>query len=122
MSISKLSRYIREYGFVETFFRLFHRLRIISVLHSFNFTLKELEVRDGVLILNSLDELNGPKVCQINGFVVTLREIKEEELENLDFAKKMFPIETFREHFGRGMRFFAAFHEGVVVAVNGIHT
>ena len=61
-------------------------------------------------------------MCQINGFLITLREIEEKELENLSFAKEIFSIETFREHFARGMRFFAAFHDGVVVAVSGVHT
>jgi len=67
MSISKLSRYIREYGFVETFFRLFHRLRITSVLHSFNFTLKELEKEE---ILKKLDTLakKGKKLLTEKGF------------------------------------------------------
>lgn len=115
-------QYLREFGFWETFFRSLHRLRIISAVHSFIFTLKEIRVRDGVLILNSLDEAEGSKVCQINGFQVILREIKEEELENLSFAKEMYSIETFCEHFARGMRFFAAFHEGVVVSVNAVNT
>lgn len=121
-SISKTFRSLRQDGILLTGLRILHRLRIVSVLHSFNFTFKELVVRDGVLILNSLDEAAGAKICQMNGFRITLREIKEAELEKLSFAEGMFPFETMREHFARGMRFFAAFHDGVVVSVNGIHT
>ena len=121
-AIGKVYQSIRSGGISLTALKILHRLRIISVLHTFNFTLKDLGVRDGVLILNSLDEIGGPKVCQLNDFIVTLREIEEKELENLTFAKDMFPIATFREHFDSGMRFFAAFHDGVVISVNGVHT
>ena len=108
-------------GIAETFLRVLHRFRIISVLHSFDFALKELGVRDGILIMNSFDESTETKVCEINDLRITLREIKEDELENLDFAEGIFSVETFREHFARGLRFFAAFHKGAVVCVNGIH-
>ena len=121
-SFGRFCRRAFDYGFVDTFFHLLHRLRIISVLHSFNLTVKELGVRDGVLFLNSLDDVAGSKVCEMNGLLITLREIEEGELESLNFGKEMFSVEAFREHFTRGMRFFAVFHEGVVIAVNGIHT
>ncbi|OGW86080.1 MAG: hypothetical protein A3C35_08585 [Omnitrophica bacterium RIFCSPHIGHO2_02_FULL_46_11] len=120
-NLVKFKKSLREAGLIETALRTLHWFKIISVLHSFDFTLKELSIRDGVLILNSFDEIDAPKVSQINGLHISMREIKEEELENLTFDEGMFPLEIMREHYARGLRFFSVFHEGTIVALNGIH-
>lgn len=106
-SISKAFRSLKEDGMILTGFRILHRFRMISVLHSFDFVFKKMEFTE--------------EAPTVNGMSLVFREIREEELERLNFAEGIFPLETIREHFSRGLRFFAAFREGVVIAANGIH-
>ena len=110
----KLFQLLREEGFLHICLRVFHRSRLISVLHTFEIVHGELS--------NPVDRLfsrtNQMRSSQLK---LQCREIKEYELDKLKFADGVYSLETFRMHFANGMRFFAAFHEDLIVAVNGIH-
>ena len=99
---------LKDYGLTYSVLRVFHLLRIISVLHSFDFVFKELA------------SFSPESDFQRGEF--TYREIFEIELDKLNYAKGIYPIETLRIHFSKGMRFFAAFHQAQIIAVNGMHT
>ena len=98
-NLVKFKKSLREAGLIETALRTLHWFKIISVLHSFDFTLKELSIRDGVLILNSFDEIDAPKVSQINGLHISMREIKEIVHGHLEASSKQAGgKETFTEY------------------------
>ena len=112
--VQKLSRSLKEEGLLHTCFRILHRFRLISVLHTF-------EILYGALS-NPVECLSSRADQQMSSQLkLKCREIKEYELDKLQFADGMYSLETFRMHFANGMRFFAAFHEDLIVAVNGIH-
>lgn len=115
-AVQRLVRSFGNRGIVETFCHILHRLRIISVLHTFNLVFQELENCTS-------DSLDGRECAyQRKGMELIFREIKEDELENLEYADGMYSYEIMRKHFRRGMRFFAAFYQGVVISVNGVNT
>lgn len=101
----------KDYGFVETILKIFHWLHFISVLHTFEFVLKELEL-----------PVHQAAFSLIGTRRITFREIEESELDALKFADGMYSTETFRMHFSKGMRFFAAFDGDLIVSVNGVNT
>jgi len=112
---SKLIKTLRNYGLDETILKILERLRLISVLHTFDFVYKELD--DSKDFVPSKVE----SVYETKGIQLECREINVMELEQLNYAEGMYSIEILRAHFGRGLRFFAAFYENVVAAVMGVH-
>lgn len=112
--VSRFVKSFKDYGFAETVLKVLHRLRIISVHHTFEFIFKELEATYPSAFQEMVVNINGNE----NVFI---REIKEYELDALDFVDGMYSLDTFRAHFSKGMRFFAAFYNNQVVSVNGAH-
>jgi len=108
--MEKILKSLKNYGLTNTILRILHRLRVISALHSFEITFKDLEELQN-------DRLNQPS----ENLKLMIREIQEYELTRLKFAPGMFAIETIKMHFSKGMRFFAAFLGDEIVAVNGAH-
>ena len=113
-SAQKLFQSSKREGLIHALLRVFHRFRLISVLHTFEII--------HVGLLNPVECLFSRADQLMSGQLkLNCREIKEYELDKLQFADGMYSLETFRMHFASGMRFFAAFHEEVIVAVNGVH-
>ncbi len=102
-------------GMQETWLRVLHRTRLISCLHTFEFYIKTLADT------NASQFYDWSREPLSNGIQLICREIQEGELSFLKWAPEMYSSETLREHFNRGMRFFGAFHDNAVVALNGFH-
>ena len=102
----------RSYGGTETFCRVLHRFRVVTVNHVFDIWFKELD-----------EKIDNPASHQ--GLVI--REIFPNEIETLKYAEDLHyregisPVKDLQEQFSRGMRFFAVLKEGVVIALNGIN-
>lgn len=107
----KTWRSFRDDGAVETMYRLLHRLRIVSVVHSLDFFIKEL---NGSTAARAAEKGNPDSPW-------TFREVSAHEFECLRYAEGLQPIEWMRDQFDRGSRFFAAFENECVVGVDWIH-
>ena len=99
-----------KFSLPETVCRILHRLRIISVKHTFQIFIKELEHH------------KPQSIVEMDGLSIILRELFEQELEKLEYSAGMHSIETLREHFAYGSRFFAAFCENKVIALGELNT
>src|SRR3989338_7452147 len=115
-STYKVFQGLYRYGAAETLCRILHRLRIVSVKHSFHVFLKELEQSD------FRDSHQLEKAAQIAGLPITMRELFEEELEKLEFADGMEPLKTLKEHFAYGSRFFCSLYGNMVIAIGEMNT
>ncbi len=115
-TVSKLYKSLRNDGSAETILKILHRLRLLSVLHTFDFVYLEFE--------GSKDAVPSKveSVYKTNGIELKCREINADELEHLNYADGMYSIETLRAHFERGLRFFGAFQKGMLVTVHGFHS
>ncbi len=103
-------------GIGETLLRILHSLKLISVLHTFDFVYNELEGSKD-FISSKIENIH-----ETNGVPLECREINANELEQLNYTDGMYSIETLQKHFGNGMRFFGAFCKNTLVAVRGVHT
>ena len=103
---------IRENGFAETFFRVLHYLKLVSVHHTLDFFIDEI----GGKFLNQEAVL----VLQIKEDKEPVRfiEIEKGELNKFKFEPDLQPLSWFEAQFAWGSRLFAAVHSGSVVAVN----
>ena len=100
---------LRHLGAGETFLKCLHRFRVISVLHSLDMFYEEIK---------NLRAFAAPE--RSNPY--PMREITAEELDTLKLAQGMYSPATMLLHFKNGLRLFAAFADGAVVAVSGVHT
>jgi GNAT superfamily N-acetyltransferase len=118
---SKLWKSYRLYGPAETVCRLLHRTQLASVKHSFDVYFKDLSGTPDA----AGPGISGRAVC--GGREVAFREIGAAELEQLRFAPGLqyaadrSIVGDVRKQFSKGLRFFAAFDAGTVVALNGAH-
>ena len=102
-------------GVEETSFRVLHRLRMLSCLHTFEMFF---------YVLDDADDLNlseGSARPLKNGIRLVCGEIKEEALGSLNRAPGLYSVEVLQEHFERGMRFFGASHGDLLVGIHGFH-
>ncbi len=120
-AVSRLWKCYRDYGPAETFWRLLHRFRIISINHSLDLFLREFKRLPG-------EGRNGiPRTVDVGGLQVLLREISLGEVETLKVADGLRYTEresvqkALQRLMKEGGRFFAAFADDRVVALNGIH-
>ncbi|GEM_PF-2700868 len=104
---------LKNYGLTHTLLLVLHRLRIISVLHAFEFIFKDISSENKIYETSS-------KITK-DGKDIFFREIKEIELDHLNFAEGLYSIDILRMHFSKGLRFFAAFQNNQVIAVYGAH-
>ena len=111
---------LRNYGAGDLFFRLLHRLRLISVHHTFEIFLGGFE---------QILDVDIEKISKIGELRITFREIASQEIESLKVAEGFRYSETtpltedLKEQFRRGLRFFTVSDQrGVVIGVEGVHT
>ncbi len=97
----------QAYGAAETFRRVLHRFKILSVQRSLDFFMKELS-----------ESSNGAPVEKC---LWAFREVHVHEFEDLIYADGLPSVEWMREQFNHGSRLFAAFENGCVVATHWIH-
>ncbi len=107
-NFAKTWRSFRDDGAVETLGRLLHRLRIVSVVHSLDFFIKEL---NGSAAARATEKGNPVSPW-------TFREVPSHEFECLRYAEGLQPIEWMREQFAHGSRLFAALQQNLVIALN----
>jgi GNAT superfamily N-acetyltransferase len=106
-ALSKAWAALAEYGPVETFYRLLHRFRVVSVQHSLNLFEKSIEQEK---------ELNGELAPGM-----ALKEIRREEIERYRWAEGLETVERSKQRFDEGSRLFAAVLDGqLIVSVNWV--
>ncbi len=108
-------RCFKEEGPTETFYRLLHRLRLVSVHHALDIYLKEMG--------------EGPeKHLADEGLHLNFREIFPDEIERFRYPEEFrffdgsSPIQLMQKVFTEKMRFFAALDGDLLIALNGVNT
>ena len=105
-SISKFSKSLRESGVAMTLFKILHRVRILSAVHPLDFFVYDLR---GEASKNPVEVL---------GARLTLRELRAEELDTVQFAACFPSRDWILTQYGRGSRLFIALDGNRVVSMN----
>lgn len=112
---NRLYTYYEQEGAVETLCRATHRLRLISVHHSFNVFFQE------------LDSLSGTRRETLMSGHLSFQELSREDVGRLKYAEGLqyqsnIPLlHSLQRQFALGLRYFAAMDRGTVIALTGVH-